>query len=79
MSMKQITEFSQAEKEGEFELKVMVFDITEEEFKTIRGELDSLSFRYQHIEADSLNANLTGSYDAVIAAMKQLEEKGYIW
>ncbi len=77
--MKQITEFSEAEKEGEYELKVMAFALTEEEFKAVRVELDSLSFRYQHIEADSLNANLTGSYDAVIAAMKQLEEKGWTW
>ncbi len=77
--MKQITEFSRAEKEGEYELKVMAFDITEEDFKHIRAELDTLNFRYQHIESDSLNANLTGSYDAVITAMKQLEEKGWTW
>ncbi len=76
---KKIIEFSQADNEGEHDIEVVAHAMTSAEFKAVRIELDNLNFQYQHIDADSIRAKFTGSYDATMTAMLSLEEKGWTW
>ncbi|GEM_PF-6031487 len=76
---KQFLEFSQGAQDDEYYLEVLAYDISKEEFKAVREELDGHGFRYQHIEADSIKAKLTGSYDSVIEVVRDLEGRGWTW
>jgi hypothetical protein len=78
---KKIVEFSQTEHKGKYEINVAANAMTPDEFQRAITELDSLYFRYQHIDADSIWAKFKGIYDAAIAmdVLQKLEEKGWTW
>ena len=76
--MKQLLELSQIVG-NEYELRVTAYAMSPAETKEARTELDDQLFRYTHIDADLLHAELVGTYDAVIASMKQLEKQNWVW
>lgn len=79
-NMKILKEFRIGEKENEYGLEIMAFDLQIAEQRAAYEQLKHIAgLRFSSIEADALQASISGDYDHVITQMENLLEDGWAW